>query len=249
MSADASAYETLGLVPGADALAIEQAYKRLIKQYHPDRQGGDTRRAADINRAYRELRLSGQVKAALDLEQWDEPRTSWARVRQAVLLLGLAGAVTVAATPLLMGWTPRSLSPPLALARERPEQQTGDPMRLPILGDAVTRGIEDAERLSRSSDEVGLAEASRECHRKLRAVPAIALLDHCAAFDDAVVQLQDRDPLRNRGPFSELAVTGRQMSGATLLSDDYLAIDSRLDQIRLRVELALAPQMPEQAGD
>ena len=71
--------------------------------------------------------------------------------------------------------------------------------------------------------------------------PSLAQLDRCAAFDDAVVQLQDRDPLRDQGPFSELAVTGRQWSGATALSDDYLAIDGRLDRIRLRVELALAP--------
>ena len=70
------------------------------------------------------------------------------------------------------------------------------------------------------------------------------MLDRCAAFDDAVVQLQDRDPLRDQGPFSELAVTGRQWSAASALSDDYLAIDGRLDQIRLRVELALAPQSP-----
>ena len=69
-------------------------------------------------------------------------------------------------------------------------------------------------------------------------------LDRCAAFDDAVVELQDRDPLRDRGPFSELAVTGRQWSGASALSNDYLAIDGRLDRIRLRVELALAEAAP-----
>ena len=69
-------------------------------------------------------------------------------------------------------------------------------------------------------------------------------LDRCAAFDDAVVQLQDRDPLRDQGPFSELAVTGRQWSAASTLSNDYLAIDGRLDRIRLRVELALAPPEP-----
>ena len=50
------------------------------------------------------------------------------------------------------------------------------------------------------------------------------------------------DPLRDRGPFSELAVTGRQISAATMFSDDYLAIDGRLDRIRLRVELALPPR-------
>ena len=62
------------------------------------------------------------------------------------------------------------------------------------------------------------------------------------AFDDAVVGLQDRDPLRDRGPFAPLAVTGRQWSAGSQLSDDYLAIDGRLDRIRLRVELALAPE-------
>jgi hypothetical protein len=47
--------------------------------------------------------------------------------------------------------------------------------------------------------------------------------------------------LRDQGPFGELAVTGRLWSGATALSNDYVAIDGRLDRIRLRVELALAP--------
>jgi hypothetical protein len=36
-------------------------------------------------------------------------------------------------------------------------------------------------------------------------------------------------------------VTGRLWSGATALSDDYVAIDGRLDRIRLQVEIALAP--------
>jgi hypothetical protein len=70
------------------------------------------------------------------------------------------------------------------------------------------------------------------------------MLDRCAAFDDAVVGLEDRDPLRDEGPFAPLAVTGRQWSAASALSADYLAIDGRLDKIRLRVELALAPDVP-----
>ena len=76
---------------------------------------------------------------------------------------------------------------------------------------------------------------------RCEASPSLLQLDRCAAFDDAVVQLQDRDPLRDQGPFSELAVTGRLWSGATALSDDLVAIDGRLDRIRLQVELALAP--------
>ena len=41
MAGRVSAFAVLGLEPGADAAAIEQAYKRLIKQHHPDREGGD----------------------------------------------------------------------------------------------------------------------------------------------------------------------------------------------------------------
>ena len=51
-----------------------------------------------------------------------------------------------------------------------------------------------------------------------------------------------------RDPFSELAVTGRLWSGAIALSDDYVAIDGRLDRIPLRVELALAPAMQPAAN-
>jgi hypothetical protein len=67
------------------------------------------------------------------------------------------------------------------------------------------------------------------------------------------VGLEDRDPLRDEGPFAPLAVTGRQWSAASSLSDDDLAIDSRLDEIRLRVELKLAPEIapiaPPASGD
>jgi hypothetical protein len=88
---------------------------------------------------------------------------------------------------------------------------------------------------------MALASTSRDCHHLLRSAPSVLQLDRCAAFDDAVVQLEDRDPLRDQGPFSELAVTGRIWAGATALSDDSLAIDGRLDRIRLRVEEVIAP--------
>ena len=114
-------------------------------------------------------------------------------------------------------------------------------MDRPISTNAVAAAVNDAQRLNRTSDQMGMAKASAECHRDLRAQPTLAGLDRCAAFDDAIVQLQDRDPLRDNGPFSELAVTGRSMSAASALSNDYLAIDGRLDRIRLEVELALAP--------
>jgi hypothetical protein len=113
---------------------------------------------------------------------------------------------------------------------------------------AIDGSARDALHLSRTRDEMALASASRDCHHALRRAPTVIQLDRCAAFDDAVVQLQDRDPLRDQGPFSELAVTGRLWSGATALSEDSVAIEGRLDRIRLRVELALAPAaQPSQA--
>jgi hypothetical protein len=115
-------------------------------------------------------------------------------------------------------------------------------MDAPIAAKGIEAAIGQAVRLSTTSDELRLTEVSRLCHRQMHSRPELAMLDRCAAFDNAVAQLQNRDPLRDRGPFSELAVTGRTMSAATLLSNDYVAIDRRLDRIRLQVELALAPR-------
>ena len=74
MGADLSAYGVLGLEPGADDAAIEQAYRRLIKKHHPDRSGGDTARATEINRAYRELRADRNLRDPLELNvDWASP--------------------------------------------------------------------------------------------------------------------------------------------------------------------------------
>lgn len=59
MSRDKSAYAVLGLRPGAGRAEVDDAYRRLIKRYHPDMTGGDCSRAAEINRAYTLLRNKG----------------------------------------------------------------------------------------------------------------------------------------------------------------------------------------------
>ena len=247
MAGDASPYATLGLKPGADAAAIAKAYKRLIKRHHPDRAGGDVKRASEINRAYRELRLAGEAKEPLDLEFSEELRRGQSRSTQAALLLCALLLVLGLVTGLAQRNAP--LVQPVGAARSPPSAQPLNMMERPISTEAINAGIGDAVRLWGSEDEIALAGQSRECHRRLRADPNLGQLDRCAAFDDAVILLQDRDPLRNTGPFSELAVTGRLMSGGTLLSDDYLAVDGRLDRVRLQVELALArkelPRLPD----
>ena len=239
MAGDASAYAALGLQPGADSADIERAYKRLIKEHHPDREGGDARRAAEINRAYRELRAERNLKDPLELnDDWSIP-TSEGRAWIVVALLFLLGVglLFLATGPLSSIAQP---SKQRAGNDHRPARSAADPMDRPINVAAIDSSALQALHLARTRDEMALASASRDCHRLLRSEPSLLQLDRCAAFDDAVVQLEDRDPLRDQGPFSELAVTGRIWSGATALSDDSVAIDGRLDRVRLRVEEALA---------
>jgi hypothetical protein len=239
MAGDASAFAALGLEPGADPAAIDAAYKRLIKRFHPDREGGDSKRAAEINRAYRELRgRDARDQLILNEDEVPERRTRFTWPGAALVAAASVAALALLAGPL--GRLPAGTMPRLPIGPAT-VSTAPDPMDQPLAVAAVDRAVGTALRLSRSSDEMALASTSRDCHHQLRLKPDLTQLDRCAAFDDAVVQLQDRDPLRDQGPFSEIAVTGRQWSGASALSSDYLAIDSRLDRIRLRVELALAP--------
>jgi hypothetical protein len=244
MSGDASAYAALGLEPGATPAAIERAYKRLIKQHHPDREGGDSERAAEINRAYRDLRTDSDLRDTLVLHEEDElvgaRRNPW--VRTAVVLL-VALAVLLLATGPVGGYI-RQLVPASDQATSGPGAaetvaRDADPMDQPLHLAAIDGAVRQALVFGRNQSR--MLAASRDCHRVLRTDPSMIQLDRCAAFDDAVVQLQNRDPMWDEGPFSELSVTGRQWSAASSLSNDYLAIDSRLDRIRIQVELALAP--------
>jgi len=244
MAGDTSAFAALGLEPGADAAAIEQAYRRLIKQHHPDREGGDAGRASEINRAYHELkaRPSPQATVRTPPSRAPAPRTRWGWTAIALaLLIGLICVPFLSDQPLL----PQLQFGSVAIGPHRATSKLGarapDAMERPLHFSAIDASAQQALRLSKSSDEMTLASLSRDCHRALRSHPDLVQFDRCAAFDDAVVQLEDRDPMRDQGPFSEIAVTGRIWSGATSLSDDSLAIDARLDRIRRRVETLLAP--------
>ena len=246
MTGRASALAVLGLGPGADSAAIEQAYKRLIKQHHPDREGGDGARAAEIIHAYRALRGG---KALTDPLQFNEDLGRRRRRRRwplaaAFAIAGIGAAVVMVgqSVPLTRTlWAAKAQLPPI----QRPivPASIHEPMDDELHVKAIHAAVAEALHLFRTGDENALAEASRECQRHFRADPGTAMLDRCAAFDDAVIGLQDRDPLRDEGPFAPLAVTGRQWSAASSLSDDDLSIDSRLDQIRFKVELILAPQI------
>ena len=230
----------LGLEPGADRPAIDEAFKRLMKKHHPDRPGGDGARATEIIRAYRALRPGEQISQ--EVEFWDRPRKNSARWPWLVLLA--AGAMLVMAA--IVDPTPRSGPARIGadVAEELGLQETRETSLIeePLSEAAIDSAADDARSMVGRRDEMDLAQASRECRLDFRRSRDLAALDRCVAFDTAVVLLQDRDPLRDQGPFRQVAVSRRNWSDAALLSSDSLAIDSRLERIRLKVELRLAPQ-------
>lgn len=241
----------LGLEPGADRGAIDRAFKTLMKEYHPDRPGGDGARAAEIIRAYRALRPGATISR--DVEFWERPG---GRSRQwrwwAFGVAGLAGAVLLAA---LIDPTPRSGPARIGadVAKEFGIRAPIDASLIeqPLNEAAIDSAIREARSMVGQRDEMALAALSRDCHLSFRSSRDLAAFDRCVAFDNAVVLLQDRDPLRDQGPFRQVSVSRRHWSAAALLSSDSLAIDGRLDRIRLRVELALAPvseEMPDAAA-
>jgi hypothetical protein len=246
MGAEPSAYAVLGLEPGADGAAIERAYKALIKEHHPDRAGGDSERAQELNRAYRELRASHRLKDDFSLHpQFPARKVGWSRtIWAAVLLMILGSAATILS--LLSPTEIRSLGK-VRLGADGALPKRVDVMDRPLNVAAINEATLQAVRLSQTKDEMALGRASRDCHRRLSQSRTMAQFDRCAAFDNAVILLQDRDPLRDKGAFSQIAVTGRLWSAAAGLSGDYMATDSRLRRIRVQVELFLAP--PEDEGE
>ena len=247
MISRASAFAVLGLKPGADPAAVEEAYKRLIKQHHPDREGGDGTRAAEIIHAYRLLRGGTALTNPLQFNDPVDPRRGRRRwpAALAFALIGLAASAFILGPNLRLevpAWLPGADLP--VRSANAPVRRAADPMSDPLNLRTIDAAIAEVRQMYRAKDQMALAAASRACYGRFRSNPTTKLFDRCAAFDNAVVGLQDRDPLRDGGPFAPLAVTGRQFSAASTLSSDYLAIDSRLAQIRIRVELALAPRDP-----
>jgi hypothetical protein len=243
MREPASLYVILGLEPGADRAAVEQAYRRLIKRHHPDRSGGDAAQAAEINRAYFELRRHQQaVEPPAMVSRRRQPRRARRRRGRLWPLLVVLTAATV-----LVGWkverVPRWVAElgDASVAASGPARAvSADSASLdgPLNQAAVAGAIGEAVGLIERDDAEELAQRSRDCHRQMRARPELAQLDRCAAFDDAVVAAADGE-LDDRGVFGASAVTARHMTAGRLLSSDYLAIERRLDRVRLSVELKL----------
>ena len=264
MSGDNSAYATLGLRPGAGRGEVDEAYRRLIKRYHPDRMGGDSSRAAEINRAYSQIRRNPGQPAQprrpvpVPVLPRAQPRRRTAAWLFASVVL-VAGALAVASELPTRGSGRTGLANPFQWSSQtsrpapddRPVESTEATLvttfEEPLQSAVIDRAIADAVKFH-AIDAAASAEYSRACHNSLRDEPSLTWFDSCAAFDEATVTLTAADLYSDAGPFSPTAVMARHMGAARLLSDDMLAADSRLHQIRSRVELALVPRLDEAAA-
>lgn len=256
MQADPTAFAILGLKPGARPAAVEIAYRQLIKRYHPDRMGGDSARAAEINWAYQQLRrhfgdqLGPRRGPPVPMPQRPPERRRARGGPWAVLVVAALGLVIIAQRDSIRDayWGSNSLSPGEKLGLTgRPAGDGVEKLSLadiPLDSDGIERSILDAVRLSADGGEDRLVAQSRTCHRQYRSRPSPSQLDQCVAFDEAAVALIGRDLVGGSGPFGFSAVTARQLSAGSLLSNDTLEVESRLGQIRTRVEMAMAPPDP-----
>src|SRR4051794_24046396 len=144
MAGDGSAYAALGLEPGADAAAIERAYKTLIKRYHPDRADGDAGRATEIIHAYRELRAGS--KDALEFNDFDpltgQPRLGWVGIALAVV-----GAILIFVV--LAGSLSRLTEvPSFPLGKIPAAAAVSDAMDRPLVAGSIDRAVSDAVRIN-----------------------------------------------------------------------------------------------------
>lgn len=246
MNGRLSAYAALGLRPGANRAQIDEAYRRLIKLHHPDRMGGDAERAAEINRAYRELRQNPSESRPIRMQP---PRPA-ARPRRMRWRRALPIAVVVAGLLFVgdrSGWSASRLwadTGRLALMDgSGPGNAAGlvpfDNLQEPLSTDSIARSVADAVRLHQGGSAGSVLQYSQTCQAQLRNHPDVVWFDTCTAYDEAIVFLESRDPLKDSGPFGTTAVTSREMGGARLLSDDAVVAESRVHRIRDQVVLVL----------
>ena len=59
-------YRVLGVPTGASGAVVLEAYRRLSKQHHPDRDGGSAERFVEIQEAYETLRARPEPEATLE---------------------------------------------------------------------------------------------------------------------------------------------------------------------------------------
>jgi hypothetical protein len=258
MDARDSAYEALGLKPGASRAQVDEAYRRLIKQHHPDRAGGDPDRAADVNRAYTLLR---QQQLAVGPQSRPVPvviqpkgrlrsrSTDWlftiivlAIVIGGVAAMQMGSRGNMLAHPIKIRWP--STEAQFRSAGASPLVSFDEPLHLPVVDNAIAQ----ARKFHSAKDLAGAEIYSRDCQANLRREMSLVWFDTCAAFDEATITLTADEELAHSQLFNQSAIVAREMAAAHALSDDIFEADSRLHQIRSRVDMQLLPMVDPAAG-
>ena len=251
MTPEEAAYAALGLQPNAPRPAVDEAYRRLIKRYHPDRTGGDGDRAAEINHAYTQICRHTAAGAGRNIVRADReyPRRRRSRSGSWLLLLavGLAGvfaALWQSGTAIPIGRPggerTRWISAPAESGADAIVTQMPD-FDEPLQTELVNRAAAQAVTFHGEGDLAATLAYSRSCHKRFRDRPSLAWFDACTAFDEATLILNGDKAFDDSGFLGPSALVSRQMAEARALTDDMLAADSRVHQIRLQVELALIP--------
>jgi hypothetical protein len=233
LSRKPSPYDILGLRPGASREAVEAAYRRLIKQHHPDVGGGNGEAARAVIEAYRELRRH-DAPARVVVEAPPAVRASRRPLGVIFGLVVAAGLIWLApwsnlkasqaaATQAPLVSHPATMPPlsPLLLARVDPDVA------------AVESGVAEARRIERQSPEQ-LPHYSRSCAADLQRLPGDALLDHCLGFDMAAAY---------RSRFAGMEQRRRHalnhLQAAQKVLRDPLLAEARVGKIRQVVERKL----------
>ena len=246
-----SAYAALGLDPGASRAEVDDAYKRLIKLHHPDRAGGDPSRAAEVNRAYTLLRrerlaagpqarpvpvvLHPKLRPRSRRSDWLFTATLLAIIIGGIAAMELRGDTNVLVRPVGIRWPSADSD---FTPRDEPLVTFDEPLNTPVIDSA----IDQAQGFHSAKNFAGAESYSRDCQARLRRELNIVWFDACAAFDEATVALSSDRDLDNSQMFNETTVIAREMASARALSDDVLGADSRLHQIRSRVDLQILPK-------
>jgi hypothetical protein len=254
MTTKRAAYSTLGLRLGAGRAEVNQAYRRLMKEHHPDRPGGDSDLAAEINRAYSLLsqRLGEPVLVPVRVPPRPQ-RSRWRPLFWLIAIVAIGTSIIIAGTDgrRVLARSGYVIATQARVPLDRPDfsamQRELSAFEDPVQPAIVDKAVATALKFHKSGDVAGAAAYSSDCQQSLRREPNVAWFDTCAAFDEAMLALADDD---NRGAdaFDDEAVTIREVSSARLLSDDSFAADSRLHQIRSQVDFEILPLLDSAAA-
>lgn len=234
MSRARSPYEVLGLAPGADRTAIDAAYRRLIKQHHPDVDGGDGETAKAVIHAYRAL-LQPPGKLPVLVQAPPLPPRPGIRWMRWVVLTGLTAVLLWAPWPRI-DWARLLPSRPESVAVTPVERRVPELLQARVAPDgaAVEAGVSEAERLERGStaETVGY---SQSCSLDLHRLPGDGLLDHCVAFDLAAARGRAASD-----PWFAVATMGqRHAAAAKRVLDDPVLAEARVREVGRLVERQL----------